>query len=109
MLRKLMLSSIVALALLTGCDNNNGEKFLGKWVSINSENRTVVIVRNGDSFLIRETAPVYLGSKLETTTIPAMLKDGSLQVQTRFGLLPLAIDDSTGVLIDGQYKYVHAN
>jgi hypothetical protein len=78
-------------------------------VNIKSEQRTVEIVRNGDSFLLRESVPSFIDAKMETKNIPATLKDGTLQMQTGFGVSTLAIDKSTGRLTDGQSEYKHAN
>jgi hypothetical protein len=109
MLRKRLLSTAAMLVLLAGCGNHGGNEFLGKWVNVKSEKRTIEIVRNGDSFILRETAPSFIDGKMETKNIPATLKDGTLQVQTGFGVSTLAVDKSTGHLTNGQTEYTHAN
>lgn len=100
-----LLSAITLLALMAGCGNNGGKEFLGKWANTKSEKRTVEIVRNGESFMIRDTQPSFIDGKIETKNIPATLKDGTLQIQTGFGVSTLAVDKTTGRLTNGQVEY----
>jgi hypothetical protein len=55
--------------------------------------------------MIRDTGPSFLDGKIETKNIPATLKDGTLQVQTGFGVSTLAVDKTTGHLTNGQVEY----
>lgn len=100
-----LLSAMVLLAMVAGCGNNGGKEFLGSWANTKSEKRTLEIVRNGASFMIRDTGPSFLDGKIETKNIPATLKDGTLQVQTGFGASTLAVDKTTGHLTNGQVEY----
>lgn len=104
-----LLSVVALLALLVGCGNQEGSEFTGKWVNVKSDARTIAIERNGDSFMIRETAPSFVDGKIQTKNIPATFKDGALQVQTGFGVSTLAVDKSTGHLTNGQAEYKRAN
>jgi len=93
------------LALLSGCGNDGGKDFLGKWINVKSDKRTVEIVKNGDGYMIRNTGPSFFDGKMETKNIPATLKDGTLQVQTGMGVSTLAVDKSSGHMTNGQAEY----
>lgn len=95
----------MALALLTGCGSESGSEYIGKWVDVERDVRTLEIERNGGSFLIRNTEPSFFSGKVETKNIPATLKDGVLQLSLGFGTISLAIDKSSGNLTDGQTEY----
>ena len=60
-----------------------GNEYLGKWQNITNSHDEIEIVRNGDNFLIKVNAPTLAG-KYETTTVPAILKDGILEIQGSF-------------------------
>ena len=100
---------LVALTLLTGCKAELGSEYIGKWVSVKSDKRTLEIERNGESFMIRNTEPSFLNGKMETRNIPATLKEGVLQVSVGFGTISLAIDKASGNLTDGKAEYKRVN
>lgn len=102
---KNLMCALTALALTTGCGNGGGKEFLGKWVNVKSEKRTVEIVKNGEGYMIRDTGPSFIDGKIETHNIPATLKDGTLQVQTGIGVSTLAVDKTSGHLTNGQAEY----
>jgi hypothetical protein len=102
---KNLMCALALLALTTGCGNDSGKEFLGKWVNVKSEKRTVEIVKNGDSYMIRNTGPGLFDGKIVTKNIPATLKDGTLQVQNGMGTSMLAVDKSSGHLTNGQAEY----
>jgi hypothetical protein len=106
---KRFLSSIALLGLLFGCSNQGGSEFAGKWVNVKSEKRVLEIERNGDTFMVRETAPSIMDGSTKTKNIPATLKDGTLQMNSGFGVLTLAVDKSSGNLTSGQAEYKRAN
>lgn len=101
--------ALVTLALLAGCGSNAGSEYIGKWVNVKSDKRTLEIERNGESFMIRNTAPSFIGGKVETKNIPATFKDGVLQVSVGFGTISLAIDKASGNLTDGKAEYKRVN
>ena len=41
-----LICSAAMLALIAGCGSDGGKDFLGKWVNVKSEKRTVEIVKN---------------------------------------------------------------
>jgi hypothetical protein len=102
-------SSVILLAMLFGCSNQGGSEFAGKWVNVKSEKRSLEIQRNGDSFIVRETAPGIATGELQTKNIPAVLKDGMLQMNNGWGVSSLAVDKSSGHLTNGQAEYKRAN
>jgi hypothetical protein len=97
--------AIATLALMTGCAKQNDAQFLGSWVNVKSDKRTVLIEKNGGEFMIRETGPSFISGKVETRNIPATMKNGMLEVQTGFGTDTLAVDKATGHLTNGQLEY----
>lgn len=105
-MRKFLIGFSAAAALLAGCGNHGGDEYLGKWVNVKSEKRTLEIERNGEGFIVRNTEPSAWDGKLETKNIPAVLKDGALQVQTGgFGPVMLMVDKATGNLTGGRLEY----
>ncbi|MCL2635128.1 MAG: hypothetical protein FWD50_00660 [Betaproteobacteria bacterium] len=99
----------VVLGLLAGCgvQPDAGNEYVGKWDGVNNKS-SMVIERNGSSFMIRYTGPGMIG-ELETKNFPGMLKDGLLQM-TREGFpVPLAIDKASGNLTDGDHEFKRAN
>lgn len=106
---KNLICALAVLALTAGCGNDGGKEFLGKWVNVKSEKRTVEIVKNGEAYMIRDTGPSFIDGKTETKNIPATLKDGTLQVQTGMGVSTLAVDKSTGHLTNGHAEYRRAD
>ena len=104
-----VLGAVVALALLAGCNPKAGGEYIGKWKGMKTETRTMEIERNGESFLVRITEPSFFSGKVETRSIPATLKDGVLQVSLGFGTIPMAIDNASGNLTDGEQQYKRLN
>jgi hypothetical protein len=97
MTRLFMLASV----LVAGCASQ-GSDYLGKWVNTKDDKDTMEIIRNGDGYLL-----VGQGGKL-----PAIYKDGALQLQGPFGSVPLTYVKSTHTLMAsggllGQSEYKH--
>lgn len=98
---KIMKLSGVAIAMfLAGC-GDSGSEFLGKWQYIQNERNTLEIVRNGDGFIIHTTSPHPWSGKPTTTSVPATLKSGMLEVQAGLGPVLLAVDKKSGHLVGG--------
>lgn len=105
MLIRLGLATLLLMCIaLAGC-HSAGSEYVGKWVNVKSDKRTLQIERNGDSFMLRSTEPSFITGRIETKNIPATLKDGTLQVQLGMGAITLSIDKGTHHLIDGQGEY----
>lgn len=59
---------------------------MGKWVNSKNASDTVEIVKNGEGFLIKETLPSRFNKgAMDTTKMPAVLKDGLLQLNGVLG------------------------
>lgn len=95
----------VLVILLTGCSANSGEEYIGRWVHTKAPNVTLTIERNGDAFILREVRPSFLDGKMKTQNIPAIYKDGMLQIATDFGTKNYAIDRASGNLSAGRSEY----
>jgi hypothetical protein len=107
-MKKIFAVILTTVLLLSACKDGGGggDEYVGKWVHIKSEKRTMEIVRNGGSYIIRNTEPGMASGKSDTTNIPATLKDGTLQINNGFGIIALVVDKSTGHLTSavGEFK-----
>jgi hypothetical protein len=95
------LGALLTLALLTGCDSNAGNEYIGTWETIvdfgsHSTKAQFEISRNGDNFLLRQTV-----GTLDPVTNPASYKDGFLQAPN----FALVIDKKSDKLSDGKTEY----
>jgi hypothetical protein len=96
------LGALITLALLTGCDSNAGNEYIGTWettVNIGGDDTKLQfeISRNGENFLLRQT----VGS-LDPVTNPGTYKDGILQAPN----FALVIDKKSGKLVSDRAEYV---
>lgn len=90
--------SILAL-LLAACSEKGGE-YVGKWQNAKYENRSVVIERNGEAFIIKQVGPsMWKKGEIETMNIPAVFKDGMLQIQTGLGAANVSYVKSNDTLL----------
>lgn len=71
--------AIVALAaaVLSGCAKNNGNEFLGRWMEKDKKATAMEIERNGDGYLMKTTSVDSRG-QIKTGSVPASMKDGTL-------------------------------
>jgi hypothetical protein len=71
--------AIVALGALalTGCAKNDGNEFLGSWLEKGQRTTTMEIERNSDGFLMKTTSVNRRGQQ-NTGSVPATMKDGTL-------------------------------
>ena len=105
-MKKIAVSLLATVALLAGCSGKGGSEYEGKWANLKNEKNTLEIVRNGgDNFIIKETASNFFSGKTQTTSGPATLDHGTLQVQGGFGVIAFAVDKSTGHLLGGGNEY----
>lgn len=102
-------TAMVAAVMLSGCFGDSGGHYIGKWVGVKRTQVTLVIERNGDGFLIRETAPKFMSNTMATSNIPASLKDGALQFSNGIGMIEIVIDKSSGHLSDGRNEFKRAD
>jgi hypothetical protein len=89
-----------------GCGNNfTGSEFIGKWVKSDRASETTEIKRNGESFIVIQIAPTFIGKVVnngekKTREYPAVFKDAVLTVNT--GSEPIVIS----YVKDGDYLLV---
>jgi hypothetical protein len=74
----------VMFAILLAACSNKGSEYIGKWSRKDNPKLTLEIVRNDETFIIKQTDYAIVGG-LETTSIPATFRDGLMQVQTGEG------------------------
>lgn len=86
-------------AALSAC-GSQGKEYIGNWQSKEYANRTVAIERNGDSFVIKTTAPIlYAPDKTKTTVLPAVYKDGLLEASNGLGTARISYVKNTDTLL----------
>ena len=97
-MKNLLICSI--FFLISACSKTAPDsQYLGKWVSTVNQNVTIEITRNGDNYLLNESHPSFVTrGKTDTTHLPAVLKDGMLQVQNGFGPVNIAYVEKTDTI-----------
>lgn len=98
-------AALLSMTLLAGCGESAGDEFLGTWIGVENDKRVLVIERNGESYMVRNTEPSPFSDKIRTANLPATLEDGVLQVSVGMGRVSLAVDDKTGNLTDGKREF----
>lgn len=92
--------------VLAACGNPDGE-YLGKWVNTKNANDTLEITHNGTNYLVKETLPSFFKKgESDISNIPAVLKDGLLQVQTGVGAINIGhVKESDTLTMGGSVEY----
>ena len=67
----------LAAAMLSGCAKNDGNEYLGRWMEKGQKKTAMEIERNGDGFLMKTTS-VNTRGQVKTGSVPATMKDGTL-------------------------------
>jgi hypothetical protein len=105
-MRKLLVPfSVFILSLsLISCAKSSNE-YLGKWQDPARPNSgTLEISRNGDNYLVNITVRGMFGGKPQTTTVPAVAKDGLLQVEGALhGTTLTYVKATDGLLLSGGF------
>jgi hypothetical protein len=102
---KWMGAALASVMLMAGCAKVEGEKFVGHWVNVQSQDEVMDIERNGESFMVRNTTPKFFSRKPKTENYPAIYKDGVLQVTNDGETVSFAIDEANGHLNTGSDQY----
>ncbi|WP_372359268.1 hypothetical protein [Xanthomonas axonopodis] len=102
---KWMGTALAAAVLMSGCAKVEGEKFVGHWVNLQSQDETMDIERNGETFMVRSTTPKFFSRQPKTESYPAVYKNGALQVTNDGETVNFAIDESNGHLNTGGEQY----
>lgn len=99
--------AIMSMLVLSACQNSTSDKFLGKWSRVQTDgvklDIQLDIVKNGDSYLVKRTMPSFVDGKLQTHSMPAVYKDGLLQIPSE--MLTYSIDQQSGRITDGKSEY----
>jgi hypothetical protein len=89
-----------SIALILSACGQKGNDFVGTWQSTKFPSRSAQIERNGDGFLLKVTEPSFFkASEVETKVLPAVYKDGTLQVQGGFGTASVGYVKATDTLL----------
>ena len=99
------MAALAAVMLLAGCARVEGEKFVGHWVNVQSQDEVMDIERNGESFMVRNTTPKFFSRRPKTENYPAIYKDGVLQVTNDGETVNFAIDQASGNLSTGSDEF----
>jgi hypothetical protein len=109
---------ILFLAILMGvftmgCGNiiNNGNEFIGKWVNNDRASETTEIKKNGDNFIVDQTAPTFIGKVInngdkKTREYPAILKEDVLTVNTGAEPIVISYVKEGDYLLIGGHKFI---
>ena len=98
-----LLLVVFSLALVLSACTKAGSEYLGKWQdAAHPNNGTIEITRNGDNYLVTIAMPGAFGGKPQSKTIPAVAKDGLLQIGCGLGSMTLTyVKDTDGLLVSG--------
>lgn len=92
--------AFLTLTMALSACGQQGKEYVGDWQAKERANRTVTIERNGDNFVIKQTEPMLYGNgKTQTSSIPAVYKDGMLEVSNGFGIVKISYVKNTDTLL----------
>lgn len=92
--------AFLALAVALAACGEQGKEYVGKWQSKGNAKATAAIERNGDNFVLKISEPVvYGGGKTETTSTPAVYKDGMLELSNGFSMVKISYVKDTDTLL----------
>jgi len=94
-----------------GCGNTMGNEFIGKWVNNDRSSETSEIKRNGESFIVTQTAPTFIGKvanngEKKTREYPATFKDAVLTVNTGSEPITISYVKDGDYLLVGGHKFI---
>jgi len=90
---------VAVAAVLSAC-GQKGSEYVGNWQAKEHKNRTAAIEKNGDNYLIKVTEPsMFERNKLDTVVLPAVYKDGLLEVSGVFGTSKVSYVKDTDTLL----------
>lgn len=78
--------ALLTLAAALSACGKPGNDYVGTWQAKERANHSAAIERNGDNFVIKITEPsIVERGKSDTHLVPAVFKDGMLEISTGFG------------------------
>lgn len=95
-----LVATLVAVALVAGCQPRKGEEFLGRWKQLHPDQRygaDLVIERGDDGFIVttcRFDAKNQCDPSAASSRVPATLVSGMLQI-TGIGAFTIRYDPET--------------
>lgn len=102
----LLMVMVGMAAFLTGFGGKDGgQEYLGKWQG--GRDITLEISHNqGESLLVKKTAPDLFSGEVKTQKLPAIYKDNVLQVSDVNGMYFIMYDKESKTLVDyyGEYS-----
>lgn len=107
-----VLSLIVLMGVFTiGCGNIMNNEFIGQWVNNDRASETTEIKRNGENFIVAQTAPTFIGKVVnngekKTKEYPAIFKDGVLNVKTEAEPIAISYVKDGDYLLIGGHKFI---
>lgn len=99
---------IMSAAFLTGCQTDEGEKFLGSWQNAKRASERLAIEQNGKSYLItvtRKTCFTETNCKDIIQKASAVLEADRLVVREGSNQINVVIDEKTGSLLANGTEY----
>ena len=66
---KWMGTALAAALLVSGCAKVEGEKFVGHWVNVQTQEETMDIERNGETFMVRSTCLLYTSDAADECSV----------------------------------------
>lgn len=100
-MRRWMAPALATAMLVASCAKVEGEKFACHWVNVASQDDTMDIERNDESFMVRITTLEFFSRKPKTENYPAIYRGGVLQVTNNGETVNFAIDQASGHLRTG--------
>jgi hypothetical protein len=92
--------ALLTVAVALSACGGEGKEYVGSWQAKEHAKHSAVIERNGDSFIIKITEPsIVERGKSDTVAIPAVYKDGMLEVSNGFGTSKVSYVKDTDALL----------
>jgi hypothetical protein len=86
---------VVLLAIYLGCSSNNGERFIGRWQSLEDNREVVTISKDGDKYIVRDARGAFtceLSDGLQLKCAMTPTGPGAVTFMSRGHILWLGMD-----------------
>ena len=95
----------------TGCANITGNEFIGNWVNNDRASESLEIKRNGENFIVSQSAPTVIGKivnngEKKTTEFPAVFKESLLTVNKGSETITISYVKEGDYLLVGGHKFI---
>lgn len=102
---KFVYSMTSLLLALSACGHAAAANYVGQWVNVKNECRTLAIEKNGSNFLVKVSEPSTLVRKLDVRTVPAMMKNDMLYIEMPRRAEAVSVNEQTGNLMSSKGEY----